>query len=241
MKMYDIHMHIIPGVDDGSWSMDMSEQLLYMAYEQKIKKIIATPHSSAFLGGDKVVKENFRQLQELAGKILPDLKLYLGCEVRCCGLYMDKILKDLKSRRMPALNMTNYILTEFSTNIEPEEAAECARQLIADGWHPVLAHVERYRQLFSEKNCVEELQDMGCLFQINVYSVYDESSEKIKANARRLIDEKRVTFLGSDAHRTIHRPPSVRYGLEYLYANYEKDYIDRIAYKNAEELLNMRE
>ena len=241
MKMYDIHMHIIPGVDDGSWSMDMSEQLLYEAYKQKIKKIIATPHSSAFLGGDKAVKEIFRQLQELAGKILPDLKLYLGCEVRCCGSYMNKILEDLKSRRMPALNMTNYILTEFSTNIGPEEAAECVQRLTADGWHPVLAHVERYRQLFSKKDCIEELQDMGCLFQINVYSVHEENNERIKANAIRLIEEKKAAFLGSDAHRTTHRPPSVTSGLKHLYKNYEKDYIDRIAYKNAEELLNMRE
>ena len=49
MKMYDIHMHIIPGVDDGSWDMDMSKTLLYMSYEQGIRKIIATPHSSAFV------------------------------------------------------------------------------------------------------------------------------------------------------------------------------------------------
>ena len=38
MYMYDIHMHIIPGVDDGSWDMEMSRRLLFMAYEQGIRK-----------------------------------------------------------------------------------------------------------------------------------------------------------------------------------------------------------
>ena len=48
MYMYDIHMHIIPGVDDGSWDMEMSRRLLFMAYEQGIRKILATPTAVRF-------------------------------------------------------------------------------------------------------------------------------------------------------------------------------------------------
>ena len=82
--MYDIHMHIIPGVDDGSWDMDMSRTLLYMSYEQGIRKIIATPHNSAFVeNGNQEVKERFLQLKDLTAKYLPDMEIYFGCEVRC--------------------------------------------------------------------------------------------------------------------------------------------------------------
>lgn len=241
MNMYDIHMHIIPNVDDGSWNMDMSIQMLYMAYEQGIRKIIATPHSSAFAETDNEVEEGFHQLQEIVAKLLPDMHLYLGCEVKCRRVEMDKILEDLSTRRIPTLNKTKYVLIEFSKLIESAEALECVQRIVDAGWYPVLAHVERYSNLFEDDRCIEKLQSMGCLFQINVYSVFDEDNEIIKQNALRLIENKRVTFLGSDAHRTIHRPPSVKYGLQYLYDYYEKEYVDQIAFDNAGKLLDMKE
>lgn len=240
MKMYDIHMHIIPGVDDGSWDMDMSKTLLYMAYEQGIRKIIATPHNSAFVeNGNQKVKDSFLQLKEMAVKYLPNLEIYFGSEVRCNNLVIDEILKSLKEYRIPALNNTRYVLAEFLTSVESGEVIECTRRLSEEGWIPVLAHVERYRELFRNDSYIDELQRNGCVFQINAYSVFDEENETIKANAIRLVKEKRVTFLGSDAHRTIYRPPSVKYGLQYLYEHFEKEYIDQIAFGNAAALLGL--
>ena len=242
MYMYDIHMHIIPGVDDGSWDMDMSRRLLFMAYEQGIRKIIATPHSSAFKENtDQEVEKRFGQLKEMTEKFLPDLQLYFGCEIRCRRREMDDILNELEGGRIPSLNRTKYVLAEFSTSVETEEIKECVRSLKKQGWCPVLAHVERYRELFRNDSDIEKLQRIGCLFQINVYSVFDEENEEIKRNAMKLVKEKRVTFLGSDAHRTIHRPPSVKYGLQFLYDYFEKDYIDQIAFGNAEKLLGLVE
>lgn len=238
MYMYDIHMHIIPGVDDGSWDMDMSRSLLFMAYEQGIRKIIATPHSSAFKENTfQYVDESFRKLKEMAEKFLPDLQLYFGCELSCRRMEIDKILNELETGMFPSLNSTRYVLTEFSPSVEGEEIMECAQRLTKEEWYPVLAHVERYRELFQNDSDIEKLQNIGCLFQINVYSVFDEENEEIKKNAIKLIEEKRVTFLGSDAHRTMYRPPSVKYGLQFLYNYFEKDYIDQISYRNAEKLL----
>ena len=239
--MYDIHMHIIPGVDDGSWNMDMSERLIYMAYEQGIRKIIATSHSSAFLKKDNEVEKEFFKLQERAMKLLPDLQLYFGCEVKCCMAEMDTIIESLDTNKIPTLNKTKYVLIEFSTSIEQEEVLECVKKLIDNAYYPVIAHIERYKNFFKENQFLEELQNLGCLFQINVYSVYDEENETIKINARYLIKEKKVTFLGSDAHRTIDRPPSVKYGLQYLYEYYEEEYINQIAFENGRKLLKMSE
>lgn len=239
--MYDIHMHIIPGVDDGSWNMDMSERLLYMAYEQGIRKIIATPHSSAFLENDNKVEKEFFKLQERVSKLLPNLQLYFGCEIKCCRIEMDMIVERLKAHKIPTLNKTKYVLIEFSKSIGQEEALECVEKLIDNGYYSVLAHIERYNNFFKEDKFLEKLQHLGCLFQINVYSVYDEENETIKTNACYLIKEKKVTFLGSDAHRTIDRPPSVKYGLLYLYEHYEKEYINQIVFENARELLNMND
>ena len=43
---YDIHTHILPGVDDGSKSPEESREMLQMAYDQGVRHIVATPHFS---------------------------------------------------------------------------------------------------------------------------------------------------------------------------------------------------
>ena len=93
----------------------------------------------------------------------------------------------------------------------------------------------------TDRRTIYTEMEIGCLFHINVYSVFDEENEEIKRNAIKLVKEKRVAFLGSDAHRTIHRPPSVKYGLQFLYDYFEKNYIDQIAFGNAEKLLGLME
>lgn len=99
--------------------------------------------------------------------------------------------------------------------------------------------MERYGRLFDDERSVERLLNLGCLFQINVYSVYDESSEVIKKNARQLLANRQVHFLGKDAHWTNHRPPCVENGMAYIYETCEKAYADEIAFGNAEKLLLM--
>ena len=41
----DIHAHILPGVDDGAENMQEALYMAYMAYNNGIRHIIATPHS----------------------------------------------------------------------------------------------------------------------------------------------------------------------------------------------------
>ena len=234
-KMYDIHMHIVPGVDDGAWSLDMSDSMLYMAYQQGIRKIIATPHSSAYDRDYESTISAFQQLKEQKQKWL-EVELYLGCEVNCNRKNMKSILGKLQSGIYPSLNQTPYVLTEFSTRIGRDEAIFCTMELLNAGWLPVLAHLERYKQLFADET-VYELKKNGCLIQMNLYSVFDEGDEKIQQNALHLVQQKLVDFLGTDAHRMNHRPPSAKDGLRFLYANFEEEYIDKIAFHNAEQQL----
>ena len=42
----DVHAHILPGVDDGSGSMEESLKMLEMAAAEGIGAVVATPHYS---------------------------------------------------------------------------------------------------------------------------------------------------------------------------------------------------
>ena len=84
---------------------------------------------------------------------------------------------------------------------------------------------------------VDRFRELGALIQINVYSLFDEDDSSIKNWARRLVQDRKVEFLGTDAHRTYHRPPSAEWGLNYMYENVEQEYVEAIAWGNAQKFL----
>ncbi|MBQ7774659.1 MAG: hypothetical protein IJ379_06890 [Lachnospiraceae bacterium] len=232
--MIDIHMHVIPRIDDGSCSIEMSEEMLKMAVSQGVDTIITTSHSEAFAKNEKEVKDNYQKIKDLISSKKIPVKVYLGSEVYCEAGNMDAVIEHLTAGRIPSMNGTKYVLTEFY-EVMRENAFYCVERLLAEGWIPILAHVERYLSL--DIPSIKMLKEKGCLVQLNVYSVCEESQEIIRERARKMLEENLADFMGSDAHRTTHRPPAVEKGIAYLYENYEKEYVDRILFQNAEEML----
>ena len=240
-KMADIHMHLIPGVDDGAEDMEMALVMMIRAKEQGISQIIATPHSESFRYAKDIGRNVFRRLAAAAAKACPDMKLYLGCEVYCETGIMDQILEALDSGLYPTMNGTNYVLMEFSQWVYPENTVSCVEALVKAGYRPIIAHMERYKFLRDNMELVNCFRDLGALIQLNAYSLFDEMDDSIKNWARLLVQERKVDFLGTDAHRTYHRPPSAEMGLNWLYENVDRDYADAIAWGNAVEVLMLEQ
>lgn len=235
-QMTDLHMHVIPGVDDGAYDRSMAEIMLAMAYTQGVRAVFATPHSSAFFYARQRVEEQFRELRAWLDASPMDMELYLGCEVRCMPDGMPSVITALRQGVLPTLNGTRYVLTEFDTGVRPAGALRMTEGLLEEGWIPVIAHVERYPALF-DGHTPEELVRRGCLLQINAYSLAGETDQAIVGRARALLADGRVSFLGSDAHRLNHRPPDVRAGLDYVYAACDPAYADAVTHGNARRLI----
>jgi protein-tyrosine phosphatase len=51
--MIDIHHHLLPGLDDGSPSMDVSVKMVEMAASDGITHIVCTPHANGRYGYDR--------------------------------------------------------------------------------------------------------------------------------------------------------------------------------------------
>ncbi len=236
-KMTDIHMHLIPGVDDGAMDGNMALGMAFQAWNQGINRIFLTPHSSAFDWDPEAVRKQYEQLKSRISQIIPELNVYPGCEVLCDSDHMDAVLASLDAGRYPAMNGTDYVLAEFSMWARQDAAEKCINKLICAGWKPIIAHMERYVYLQRNVELVNKFREMGCLIQVNAYSLYEEMDEAIKGWARRLILEKKVDFLGTDAHRTYHRPPRAELGLQWLYENCDEDYANAAAWGNADWLL----
>lgn len=184
--MIDIHMHLVPGVDDGAEDFAMAASMLYAAREQGIDGIFATPHSSAFDDNTSLVQARWETLQQRA-----TMPLWLGCEIYCQAEDMQRIVKALETGQYPSMNQTRYVLTEFSMWVRPERTLPCMEALTAAGWTPIVAHMERYAHLRENMELVDALRNMGCKIQCNAYSFFDEGEEAIKVWARRLVHNGR--------------------------------------------------
>lgn len=52
MNIFDVHSHILPGLDDGASTERQALLMLKEARRQGIREIIATPHYSVFYKND---------------------------------------------------------------------------------------------------------------------------------------------------------------------------------------------
>lgn len=235
--MIDIHSHIVPGVDDGSESLNNTISMVINARNQGTTAIFATPHSDAFFENSKAVFEAYQNMQAVLQNIFKDMRFYFGCEIFCSREEMERVLPALSSGQIPAMNGTKYVLTEYSPWAELDTVDDCVSALLKAGWIPIIAHAERYVHLIGNLDFISKLRSKGCLIQLNIYSLETYQDEHIRDWARDLIMEEKVDFLGTDMHRSYFRPPSITQGMAWLDEHCKTQYLDAITWKHANEKL----
>ena len=237
MRITDLHMHIVPWVDDGSLNMSMSLDMLEIAYEQGVRDIFCTSHNVYSEEEITRYKSRFMMLQMMAKSRCPELRLHMGCELLCAGEYIDDILYGLEIGVFLPLGNSKYVLTELYQDTTPEEAAVVVNALLAAGWKPILAHAERYSALF-DGTTLQELIDLGAKIQVNLYSLVEENKDDIRERARCLVDNRLAHFVGSDAHRINYRSPKYESCVRYIEEHCSKEYLEAVCYRNADGITN---
>ena len=143
--MYDLHAHILPGVDDGAKTFDDAVQMARVAADHGTNVILATPHRKDITELWSVQHTRVL-LENLATRIQADgieLDLLLGMEN-----HLDLELPDeVTSGRALAINGSRYILVELPFFGTPNYLDDVLFRLQLQGLTPVLAHPERNRGL----------------------------------------------------------------------------------------------
>ena len=237
--MIDIHTHITPNVDDGSSSIEMSLEMLRSEVAQGVTKVFLTPHSFAFeTKRPEDVYAKMRKVQERAAADGIPLQIYQGCEIYTYRDKMGRILQDLKGGRIPSMNGTRYVMAEFDVyEGDIEDAKYCLSRYLEEGWIPIIAHAERYCWTFATLENIRILKEMGCLVQVNDYDLIEEPNHDNRTCAQELLKAELVDMMGSDAHRTNHRPPKLVRGAGYIRENCRAEYADDILWRNVEKYL----
>ncbi|MBH49904.1 MAG: hypothetical protein CMG69_04030 [Candidatus Marinimicrobia bacterium] len=203
--MIDLHNHIIPNLDDGSKSLDISLAMLKYAADQGITDVVNTVHyQSPRMDGKKIgynlVKDKVNQLQSKLDKSGIAIKLHIGAEV----FYLPNLL-ELKDNPLLTFGHGKYMLIEFPFDQVPNGCNETFFQLKLSGVTPIIAHPERIKPIQKDLSIVRRFIRSGCVIQIDAGSLTGSLGSSSKIAVLELIRQGCCHIMGSDAHDDNHR------------------------------------
>jgi len=200
----DCHSHVLPGVDDGARTAQESTAMLQKLVSQGVRRVVATPHFRGHRDNvwDFCQRRNqaLGEIYRYAGQEAIDL-IYLGAEVALeYGVaetpYLDRLCYECG----------NYILLEFPYRPFSQWMCEeiiniaCEYDLI-----PVIAHIDRYHEVFTKSDYDQIFSMRGVIFQINNEAFASRGGRRV---VDRLIKLELPFVLGSDSHNMGSRSPN---------------------------------
>lgn len=190
--LVDWHSHILPGVDDGVRTMDESLEILSRYGELGVKEVWLTPHIMEDAPNTiNFLRQRFTELNSAyKGKIV----LHLAAENMLDNLFEERLANgDL----LPFSE--NRLLVETFCFNPPMSFQALLDEIKKKGYHPVLAHPERYT--YMEKQDYNRLKDSGILFQLNLFSLVGFYGPVAKKKAEWLLKHGMYNLCGTDIHR----------------------------------------
>jgi len=234
VKMIDLHTHILPGLDDGVKTLEESVQMCWKSYRDGVRTIVATPHTlnGLYLNDRDIILKKVDELNEAlihCGLRISDcgiknskseidfssinsefripnseFRILPGSDVRLC----ENTLSHLdQGKVMTISDSKKYLFLEFPFQGIPHQAEEIIFQVMQRGMIPIITHPERNIELGQRPRRYYEMIRKGCLGQVTAMSLTGELGPRIKQVAERLLTNRLIHFIASDAHSLDGRPP----------------------------------
>lgn len=197
--MIDLHCHILPGIDDGSYDMETSVQMAKDAKNAGFDTLFCSSHyliphyTSPKDNNIKLIEDLRSKLQE--ENINIDLKFANEIYIN------ESILELTRENQIANFEGTNYLLIELPLNQELRSAEDIIEQVIDAGYRVILAHPERYAFVKKDPNRVIPFIEMGAVLQSNYESIMGRYGDDAKKTVQKLLKAKMIDVLATDCHR----------------------------------------
>jgi len=197
----DLHSHLIPGIDDGSQSMEESLALLKDIEKIGYEKVITTPHImlDSYRNTPEIINDGLSALREAAKEEGITLDIEAAAEY-----YLDDGFYDLLKKGNILTIANEYLLFETSYVSKPLQFEEMIFEISSAGYKPMMAHPERYRYVKDPEKEYGRWRDLGVFLQVNINSFGGHYGKSAQDNAKFLSQAGWIDFLGSDTHHAKH-------------------------------------
>jgi protein-tyrosine phosphatase len=214
---WDLHAHLLPGVDDGVKTMVDALEAIRELAALGYRGSVITPH---------IYKGLYPNTRDTLEPVLVGVRAALAAanidyQLRLAAEYFaDEQLIDLANGE-PLLSFgppnEPHVLVEYPYSTEPLLWADALTALVRNGYTPVLAHIERYRFVANEPDLwLERFSHFGVKIQCNIGSLVGQYGPQARTFALRMRDQRLATFWGTDLHRTHQIEKFIRPGLSHL-------------------------
>lgn len=193
----DIHSHLIPGIDDGSKSLDESVQYIREMKALGFKKLIITPHISEnyFKNSVEDIYAGFEKLKTSVSENKIDIELEVAAEYQ-----LDEAFEEKMNAGTLLTFGDKHILVELSYFMPYANLNSVLYELNIAGYNVILAHPERYEYWQGNISKYDDIRSRDISFQMNTISLANFFGPKTKKTAEMLIDNNMIDFIGSDLH-----------------------------------------
>ena len=196
----DMHNHLLPGIDDGSATVETSIEMIQKFESLGFSNIYATPHTMSDL---------YPNTPDTISKSLKNLtSSYKGAtKLKAASEYMiDSDFEDMVNDNSESLLTfkDKHILVEQSFYRPYDRFQEVLYKLQMKGFQPVLAHPERYLYYADDLSFFTTLKNKGIKLQLNTLSLTEHYGPKTFSVTKKLLTDNLYDFMGTDAHKVEH-------------------------------------
>lgn len=205
--MIDLHVHILPGIDDGPRTAGESVLMARAARAAGTTTVVATPHIDARHGlGPDDVEAGVAALRDVLAVQQIDLEVLVGGEIA-----VERLdgLDDTELERL-GLGRGRHLLIECPLSLDFGAFDARVLDLRAQGRPVLLAHPERSPGFQREPDRLVRLVEAGARCSVTAGAVAGRFGRTVRAFALALLRHGLVHNLSSDAHDVVRRPPDLR-------------------------------
>lgn len=225
-------------MDDGATDLATSVKMARMAAEDGITHVVCTPHANSHYRFDP--ERISAALTELRAAIAEaGIRLFLGggCDFH---LSYDNVRDALANPHRYTVNGGEYLLIELPDYALPPTLEETFYSLRLGGMTPILTHPERNPSLQQDASRLAAWIRDGMLTQVTAASVTGLMGRKAQKLAERLLADRWVHFIATDAHNLGTRPPKMRDAQDQIAARFGEQYAQRLCTENPQAVFDNR-
>lgn len=204
----DLHLHVLPGLDDGARDGDAALEMLRGLQDSGFSRVVATPHAddARYTYGPEHIEAARAALEVRARDAGLGIEIGRGAEYAYGARFHD----ELASRRLMTIDGSRYVLLELPETFMPAAMPNVLFEIGAAGYYPIVAHPERCQPFHDDLERLLALTTGRALIQVSFRSLAGTFGRTIKKTAWALVEGGHADLVATDCHSPRELPKIVR-------------------------------